>query len=144
MVTINAATDMNNIWISTFAVLTACFLAGCAHGSGSIRLSNNPLKVKEEALKEIPLGTPLKVAEEKMAKLGFKCEKYKGVEFGDQITPRGQRGEYKRYQNVDVVACSKTKVVPLVSDRTWVIGLVYNSEKVVTNVLVQVWSISVP
>jgi len=142
--TIHGATDkrrqistaMGGLW---WLVVLTLALNGCCNSS-TMRLSTNPLKAKRQVLKEVPIGTPLKIAEEEMRSLGFHCEIRKAGEFGDQITARGERGEYRRYQNIDYLACTKERVITGIYHRAWVIALVYDKEQVVTNVLIQVWN----
>src|SRR4026208_1272898 len=96
--TTHDATDKRCRFLTTIGevcwlmVLTLA-LSGCVNSS-AMRLSTNPLKARSQILKEVPIGTPVKIAQEKMNELGFRCEIRKAAQFGDQITARGERGEY--------------------------------------------------
>ena len=116
-------------------------LSGCIISNG-MRLSTNPLEVKSQLLKEVPIGTPLKIAQEKMRDLGFRSQIRKAAQFGDQITDRGERGEYQRYENINYLACRKERVITGVSHRAWDIAVVFDKDEIVTNVLVQVWNLN--
>jgi hypothetical protein len=122
----------------------ALTLCGCVHNVAAMRLSANPLKVKEQIRRQVPFGTPLNVAEEKMRHLGFDCEFRRRGEFGDQITASGERGEYRRYKDIDYLVCVQQLVIPCILHRMWVIGLVCDENQRVTNILVQVWNHNYP
>jgi hypothetical protein len=122
-------------------IVAAC---GCAHNAGSLRLSTNALKAKQQILKQVPLGTSVDVAEQKMRKLGFLCQTRERGQFGDQITSWGERGEYRAYKDTDYLACSQERVIPGFSHHQWVIALVHDEHGAITNVLAQVWNRDYP
>jgi hypothetical protein len=111
-------------------------LIGCVHKVSALKFSRNPLKLKNQILKEIPVGTPVDVAERKMKQMRFHCESRKGS-FADQISNRGEAGPYQFYNNIEYMVCSQQRSVFCHSGRIYIVGLPYDQNRVVTNVFVQ-------
>ena len=102
-------------------------------------LSSNPLKAKAQIQKIIPLGTSVKVAEDKMQEIGFKCEDRRGESFEADISTKGEIGKTRLYKNIDFLVCYKEWVyLPLFYDYMWDIAFVYNKDHIITDVLVSV------
>ncbi len=119
----------------SFLVLSM-LLTACVQNVGAFRFSSNPLKLKNQILKEIPVGTPVDLAERKMKQMRFHSETRKGS-FGDQISSRGEAGPYQFYNDIEYLVCSRQPSVFCHSGRIFIVGLPYDENRVVTNVFVQ-------
>jgi len=120
------------------ALLLCVAVIGCSRSSptGQIELSKNASTVRSQILERVPLGTPLKEAEEKMRQMGFRCELRKAAMFDDES--RGRR-QYQRFEKIDYLACSREETgIEGIRHHLWVVALACSKEEMVTNVFTQV------
>ena len=116
---------MNAITSLTASVLI--FSCGCA-------LSGRPNVARTQILKQVPLGTSIADATNKLSEVGFRCTlPLRGAVFYDMaVTPRFT------HTDATVMFCDRTRTMYF-GQRRWIIGLPYDERGSVTNVFVQVW-----
>jgi hypothetical protein len=109
-----------------FALLLV--VCGCSTFSG------RPATAREQILRQIPLGTQVDEATNRLARAGFKCGPHdrNGVFYDMAVTPRFT------HTNATTMFCTRSQQ-QFFKHRRWTVGLPYDEHRTVTNVFVQVW-----
>jgi hypothetical protein len=116
--------------MNAIAALSASFLiflCGCT-------LSGRPHVARSQILRQVPIGTSIDDATNRLTHAGFRCAPpLRGSVFYDMaVTPRFT------HTNATVMFCDRTRTMYF-GHRRWVIGLPYDERGSVTNIFVQVW-----
>jgi hypothetical protein len=106
---------------------------GCT-GIRLFGLSTDHKQLRAQIMKSVPPGTSVETAASTMRRRGFDCEEVHLASFRDYTSA----SNYRVFSNVNCLRCRGRRIVPLVSDYVWFIGLAYDADRVVTNVMVQV------
>jgi len=105
----------------------------------SIGLSTDPRKARAHILANIPLGTRLDTAEKQLQRMGFECRIAESRVFEDQASAENGR---VRFTDIDYFVCHTERSVLFTGHRAWVVALVFDPDRTVTNVLVQVFKVT--
>jgi hypothetical protein len=113
-----------------FAPIFALLLVVC----GCSRFSGGPAAARAQILRQIPLGTPIDAATNRLTRAGFKCGPHEpGTVFYDMaVTPQST------HTNATLMFCTRAQQ-QFLKHRQWTVGLPYDEHRTVTNVFVQVW-----
>ena len=119
--------------IGVLLVVTLCLIMTACTGIRLFGLSSNYQKLRAQILSLVPLGTTVSAAEKRMRRNGFSCKTVHLIAFRDYTA----RGQFNMFSNVDCLECRGRRIVPLISDRFWAIAFAYDTNQVITNVMVQ-------
>jgi hypothetical protein len=97
------------------------------------RFSTEPNEAKQQILKEVPLGTPLHVAKERMEQMHFWCFFHRTPE---QPVPFGVKATGPL---IDCLTCSEEQSV-FFGRKRWTVEMRFDTNQFVTNMVVHVIS----
>jgi len=120
------------VFVSKVTVLAflALFWSGCSNVR-AFRFSTDPDKAKRQLLREVPLGTPLQVARQKLEQRGFWCQ----ILRRSSGRPEDVASERKD-PLIDCLTCSQGG--SLVVTRRWIVNMKFDSTQLITNMMVDV------
>ena len=95
-------------------------------------MSGRPTKARAQILRQIPLGTQIDEATNRLARSGFKCSQHHGVFYDMAATPP------LTHTNGTMMFCTRAQQ-QFFNHRRWSVGLPYDEHRRITNVFVQVW-----
>ncbi len=112
--------------------------SACSHGMGRISLSPDNTKVKEEILKQVPLGSSMEHAQKIMLEDGFQCT----MMLNERFIEQENHFTKATHEGIDYLYCDKEKGKSFFCSQRWQIAIVRRNN-VVADILVSYGTICV-